>query len=132
MIVDVALPDQRAGIRVERVDVCGTIADERYVAIGGLEPSDRNGRAHRGVRREGPMHASGRCAQRVHHAALRSNEHATTGDGWLAVGAELTRESECPLQFELRHVAGSETGHLAVLVPGVLRVRAPAIPRRAG
>ena len=49
MIVQVALPDLRAGRGVERVDVRGAIADECDVAIAGVESCDRDRRADCGI-----------------------------------------------------------------------------------
>jgi len=104
MIVHVDLPDLRAGSRIQRIDVRFGIAEVGREARTPTLDADRA--AHSGFGLEHPIHAARGGVERIDGSRINTHEYTSCGDGRLGVYGFGSRESESPLQFELRYVRG--------------------------
>ncbi len=130
MLLDAPLPQEFAGIGVERIGIATLIAEIGRCATRVL--ADGNRRAHAESCLEHPALAAGFCIKGIDLAAGTADEHPAAKNGRLRVGPDVARESERPFQLQARNIVRRKLGLVCGLEAMLADVDTPTVPVRQG
>ena len=131
VVVHFHLPPQRAGRRVERVDLRVGVPEEHAGAPARRRPDDGT-RTNAGIGLECPDQAAGFRVEGVHEAVAAADERAIADDAHLRSGRGDARKPERPFHLQARHFGGGESGRRRGLKPRVAQIGAPPVPGPTG
>ena len=106
--LELDLPQFPPGFGVEGVEPAGHVAEHQRVPAVHRHREQR--RAHRAVRLEHPLQASGVGAHRVHDTTGAADEQMAVEHGRLREGRRVAVEAEGPLQLEIPDLLDAESG----------------------
>ena len=130
VLLYLSLPEQRAGLRLERIEPARLIAERQRVFRSNPGRHDR--RANRPVGLEGPLDATRSGPQGMDHAAGAPDEHLAVDDGRLRKRRHVAVESERPSQLQSPHLVDAQASRVSGLKTSVCRARAPPVPGHFG
>ena len=130
MIVEMRLPQQFSGQRIDSIRVGAQVAEIDRPAT--RIDANGDGRAHWGACFKCPINASAARVDGIDLACGAPKKDVATDDRWLRECTPHAWEPESPFEFKLGHLRERQPGHIGWLKAALRWIDAPAIPMRQG